>query len=505
MWGESQLPGISRILDEMGAWDAVERGGFPIKVGATYLWGRSKELWDFDFMPIQAIVDEPRPGRYEGQRTHLAFQVDRALYDDILLRHAETMGCEVRQETAVRRVLATDDRIDGLVLEGGETVRAKHYLDCSGHAGILRRALGVATDSPTALQNVALWDYWRNADWAEEIGVGGTRVQVMSVGYGWIWFIPLGPDRTSVGLVVPKAYLKASGKRPEALYAEALEGQDRIRGLMRNAVSEGRFATTRDWSFVAERMHGANWMLVGESAGFADPILAAGMTITHAAAREAAYTILEIERSGDAGWLKAQYSARQTKHLRTHIRFADYWYTANAQFTDLQAHVAEIARDGGLDLTPENAWAWLAQGGFIDSEDGVNVATFSPEAMVAVGKRLADLPAERSVERNNVFRPNLTGAVRTEKATYQAGRVGRLRAFERNGKVWPLNFPFDLIFDALKASDRLADHLARFRAAIAAAPPENRGHLGFRIMLAFETLVRDSWIEASPRPPRSRL
>ena len=498
--GESQLPGISRILDEMGVWDAVERAGFPIKVGATYLWGRSKELWDFDFMPTRFVTDEPRPARYEGQRRHLAFQVDRAVYDDILLRHAEILGCEVREETPVRRVLAHDDRIDGLVLESGEVVRAAEYLDCSGGAGILRRALNVATNSPTALQNVAMWDYWRNADWAEEIGVGGTRVQVMSVGYGWVWFIPLGTDRTSVGLVVPKAYLKACGLPPRALYAKALDEQARVRGLMRNATNEGRFATTRDWSFVAQQMTGANWMLVGESAGFADPILAAGMTITHAAAREAAYTILESRRGGDGSWLKAHYAERQAKHLRTHIRFADYWYTANAQFTDLQAHTADIARENGLDLSPERAWAWLAQGGFIDSEDGVSVATFSPEAMVALGRRLSDLPAERVIEGNNVFRLHLEGAAWRERPTYDKGRVHRIQTLEREGKVWPMNFPFDLIHEALGESERLVDLLARFRAAIAAAPPGERGGLGFRIMLSFETLVRDGWIVASYDP-----
>src|SRR5471030_1039549 len=36
--GESQLPPISRILDEMGCWDKVEAADFPIKIGATYRW-----------------------------------------------------------------------------------------------------------------------------------------------------------------------------------------------------------------------------------------------------------------------------------------------------------------------------------------------------------------------------------------------------------------------------------------------------------------------------------
>ena len=293
--GESQLPGASRILDEMGCWDKVEAANFPIKVGATYKWGRSEELWDFDFVPVERVSSEPRPGRYEGERRGLAFQVDRSVYDTILLDHAASVGCEVRQNARVVRVDREGDRVTGLELDSGERVEARHYLDASGHSGVLRRAMGIAAEPATGLQNIAIWDYWRNAEWAETIGAGGTRVQVISVGYGWIWFIPLGPDRTSVGLIVPAEYYRAQGVRPEDLYVRALGEDARLAGLIANATREGKLETTKDWSFLAERHSGENWMLVGEASGFADPILAAGMTIAHFSAREAAFTILEAD------------------------------------------------------------------------------------------------------------------------------------------------------------------------------------------------------------------
>lgn len=102
--GESQLPPISKILDEMGCWDKVEAANFPIKIGATYRWGSSAKLWDFEFLPVRQFEDEPRPAKYQGQRLQTAFQVDRAVYDEILLDHAESMGCVVKQQTRVARV-----------------------------------------------------------------------------------------------------------------------------------------------------------------------------------------------------------------------------------------------------------------------------------------------------------------------------------------------------------------------------------------------------------------
>ena len=323
--GESQLPAIGSILNEMGVWEKVEQAGFPIKIGASYTWGRNNDRWDFDFYPVEEWRDEPRPAMYTGQRLHTAFQVDRALYDDLLLKHAESLGAEARQETHVVEILREGDRVTGLRLECGEIVTGRHYIDASGTVGILRRAMGVEVRVTNELRNIAVWEYWRNAEWAVEIGVGATRVQVRSLPYGWIWFIPLGPDRTSVGLITPAEHYKKTGLSPEEIYLKALEEQPEIASLVRNATRENNLQSCKDWSQLAERVVGENWFLVGEAAGFADPILAAGMSLAHSSAREAAYTILELDRAElDPAWLRERYDRRNRTNIEQHIRFAQY-------------------------------------------------------------------------------------------------------------------------------------------------------------------------------------
>lgn len=191
--GESQLPPISTILDEIGAWDKVEAANFPIKIGATYRWGNTDDLWDYEFYPPKLFRNEPRPAKFEGQRRRTAFQVERAVYDKILLDHAESLGAEVRQQSKVTRINLTGNRVDNLQVESDHpdlkadpVITADHYVDCSGSSGILRRALGIEIDAPRALRNVAFWQYFDNAEWAITVGVGATRVQVISIGYGWL-------------------------------------------------------------------------------------------------------------------------------------------------------------------------------------------------------------------------------------------------------------------------------------------------------------------------------
>src|SRR5690606_1158989 len=130
---------VAHILHEMGCWDKVEAANFPVKLGATFTWGADDECWDFDFYPVEQFRDEPRPGRFEGQRRFTAFQVERAIYDKILLDHARELGAEIREEALVREAQREGDAARALKLASGETITARWYIDASGAAGLFRR------------------------------------------------------------------------------------------------------------------------------------------------------------------------------------------------------------------------------------------------------------------------------------------------------------------------------------------------------------------------------
>ena len=68
-------------------------------------------------------------------------------------------------------------------------------------------------------------------------GAGGTRIQIRSLPYGWVWFIPIGPTRASVGVVCPSGYYKQQGLTPAEMHARAMREQPVVRHLLRNATS----------------------------------------------------------------------------------------------------------------------------------------------------------------------------------------------------------------------------------------------------------------------------
>ncbi len=511
--GESQLPVITHILHEMGVWDKVEAANFPIKVGATYRWGLTtdKELWDFNFLPDE-LQPQERPAKFGGQRVATSFQVDRSIYDKILLDHCRDLGCRVYERTRVRKVENSGDRVDHLAIESSgvaadeigatNTVKAKYYVDASGESSTVRKAFNVGVESPTSLRNIAVWDYWENAEWAAKIGVGGTYIQIMSLGWGWLWFIPITATRTSIGLVTSAEFYKKSGMSTEELYLKAISEEPRIGPLVRNATREGNLQATKDWSFISDRLYGDNWFLVGDACGFADPILSAGMSLAHMSGRRVAFSLLELLKDdSDGEWIKGQYNQIQRKNIWNHIRFADYWYSVNSKFTDLREYCSQIAKDAGLTLDADEAFRWLGTGGFADEISGVPFAgSYRISAMKDFTERFSGTKGSWAVQVNNIFELDTTGASEEVVAVYDQGRVLKIPCLIREGKTLPKHLMYGVVYNSLLQEKEIQLLAERFMfEAYKSRMPASAQTSEF-CTEALEALVTEGWVKASYDP-----
>src|SRR5947207_517841 len=89
--GESLLPYNRRLFAEMGVLETLEQEGFPLKTGAQFHVGNGSKCLKLIF----------RNGYYTREAT--AFQVERARFDQLLLRHAQKSGAGVCECFAVTR------------------------------------------------------------------------------------------------------------------------------------------------------------------------------------------------------------------------------------------------------------------------------------------------------------------------------------------------------------------------------------------------------------------
>src|SRR5205085_9450319 len=83
--GESLLPYNQRLFREMGVLPTLEAAGFPRKLGAQFHLGNASKCLKLVF----------RNGCFTRETG--AFQVERATFDHLLLKHTKESGAEVRE------------------------------------------------------------------------------------------------------------------------------------------------------------------------------------------------------------------------------------------------------------------------------------------------------------------------------------------------------------------------------------------------------------------------
>ena len=248
-----------------------------------------------------------------------------------------------------------------------------------------------------------------------------------------------------------------------------------------------------------DRTFGENWFLVGETAGFADPILAAGLTLTQTGARELAYTIIELDiGEHDPKWLIGRYDELQRKRVTQHHRFAEFWYSANGIFEDIRENCAAIAEESGLDLNPDEAFRWLSTGGFADDTPGrVGVGGADLATVKHIMQHLTGDDAHWLIHSKNVFKLNLAGATKTTVASLEDGRISAVPCYIKGSKKLALVGIQGQVVEALRKhsqADKIVAHIRSIHGVT--------GELGSIDQLVFqvlESLAAERWIQCSTR------
>ena len=279
--GESLLPYNREIFEELGVWQEMEAAGFVRKRAAQFSTGSGR----------------PRARLVFGNGTFTehpeAFQVERARFDEILLRHAERAGAAVREETLVLAHQIEPDRAKVSVRDrsGAEsTVSGRFLLDASGIAAFTGKREGIH-HVLEGHRKVALFGHFDDVGMPRGDEEGDI---VLVVGENsWCWMIPLSKTRTSVGIVVEQAAFAAAKQTPEALFESIVQGTPELRRRMAGARRETAIHVISDYSCRLERMVSPRLIRIGDAAGFLDPIFSSGVLLAMQLGRDGARCVLE--------------------------------------------------------------------------------------------------------------------------------------------------------------------------------------------------------------------
>ncbi len=285
--GESLLPFGNDVLKASGAWPKIEAGKFIPKNGAEFYVANGSQSLRFWFKnsltPAHAST----------------FQVERAKFDEILLRHAAECGCEVRECCAAKSVAADEDGVMVTFADAAghaHTLRARWLVDASGRETFLAKALHLPRVSLPVPKRVAVYAHYRGVYRNEGDAAG--HITIVRLEDGWFWFIPLDAEKTSVGMVRALDDFKRAGNDVEPWLEQTIASSAELSRRMTGATRASDVFTTSDYTYRYDSLATARTLMVGDAGGFIDPIFSSGVFIALKSAELAAQMIL---RAGDRG------------------------------------------------------------------------------------------------------------------------------------------------------------------------------------------------------------
>lgn len=263
--GESLLPAELPIFEKLGV---DVGGGIPAlhKQGADFLDERTGKFGRFAFAE-----------GLEGTRSY-SFQVERALFDDMLLKRSAELGADVRQDTHVLGVEIHEDFVSVRTKDGEH--RARYLVDATGRDRLMSKK-NASHERVEGLGLAAVWGHFDGIHedvrtTLEETG----NITVLLVERGWGWVIPLSGGRLSVGFVsADKGVVSHDWYEAEFAASPFLQ-------KITNGATRTELKMVGDYSYKNPAPHGPRWACVGDAGGFLDPVFSSGVALAMAGAEK---------------------------------------------------------------------------------------------------------------------------------------------------------------------------------------------------------------------------
>ncbi|MGQ7936819.1 NAD(P)/FAD-dependent oxidoreductase [Paraburkholderia sp. D1E] len=319
--GESLLPQSMAYLEEAGMLQAVVEAGFQYKNGAHFVYRGQSSAFDFR--------DKHSPG------WGTTYQVERAVFDDILIRCAAEQGADVRFGHTVR-AMQTGENGNKPVLDviddadNGYEVEARFVFDASGFGRVLPRLLNL--EAPTRMPTrAAIFTHVQDG-----IPAGATDRNKICVATHperrdvWFWMIPLAGGRSSVGCVAEASFLDVPEAGRDAKLRALIQQEPTLGPLIGNAPFLMPARHIGGYAANVERLHGPGYALLGNAGEFLDPVFSSGVTIALRSAHLAVHT-LNRQLDGEPIDWSADYDVPLRKGIDTFRAFVERWYTGELQ------------------------------------------------------------------------------------------------------------------------------------------------------------------------------
>lgn len=270
------------------------------------------------FKALMTLVGRAKP----------TLHANRELVDVDLMDNARKHGAEILLGK-VSAVQAEGERVTGVRLEDGRTLRGRFYVDATGAAALFRKKFGIGFD-PIGPRKVVV-----RARFPHRYDGMGTRIRTDDTlgTAAWMWDINVSDDVTDIGIVVAEHDFVKLRRHyetlPEVLLHQVRKHDD-LAWLVPLITPETPMWTCVFQCGTGRGSSGPNWIAVGEAFVVVDGILSSGFTTALRTGFLASDILERALRRGaaelDPKWRRI-YQGKVSAHIHTIDSLIDVlWY-----------------------------------------------------------------------------------------------------------------------------------------------------------------------------------
>ena len=232
--GESLLPRCRPLLRELGLESHLENLVYQPKFGAEFGFGNDPATMKFGFTQ----------GLLPGSPT---LNVERSLFDEMLLNAAKAAGSEVIEECTVRKINRLEH--DAVEIESTAGIfSARVLLDASGQNTVVAKHLKIRRGfSDPQLQKCAYFQHFTGV--VRLPGEMSGHPALFMADEGWFWLIGLNAQTTSVGFVTRPDFVKRINVPADQILQWAIARCPVVRDRMTNSIGPATNHVNADISY----------------------------------------------------------------------------------------------------------------------------------------------------------------------------------------------------------------------------------------------------------------
>jgi flavin-dependent dehydrogenase len=301
--GESLVPMIVPMLQTLGVEEEVAAYSI-YKPGACFTYN-ADEIFQFRFSNTPSDLPS------------YSYNVPRDKFNATLLAAAERAGAKL-----IKRKVQLSTDSSGQVLLDKESLKVAVdcwesktpdlIVDAAGRANLIGRLLDIPMKKG-ARQDVALFAHVDETELVDPGYVHNDRME-----QGWCWRIPL-PSRVSLGFVIPESYAAQFGDSAEQQYDALLQKDKVLQKLAPKAKRITPVLRFNNYQSISDKLFDKNWVMLGDSGGFVDPVFSSGMLIAMDSGFKLADALIKDQSL-------TKYEADIKQHLEAWFEIASYYY-----------------------------------------------------------------------------------------------------------------------------------------------------------------------------------